>query len=89
MSNKIIILTGPTASGKTSASIAIAKKYNTEIICADSRIIYKDLDIVSAKPTIEEQNGIKHHLIDILEPTQNFSAGDFVQYSKKNNRKHF
>ena len=83
MDKKIIILTGPTASGKTNASIALAKKYNTEIIFADSIIIYKDLDIVSAKPTIKEQDGIKHHLIDILEPTQNFSAGDFVLLSKK------
>ncbi|MBQ2983780.1 MAG: tRNA (adenosine(37)-N6)-dimethylallyltransferase MiaA [Candidatus Gastranaerophilales bacterium] len=75
---KIIVLTGATASGKTTTAIKLAKKLKTSIICADSRIIYKDLDIVSAKPTLEEQSGIKHHLIDIISPEIEFSAGDFV-----------
>ena len=83
MRKKIIILTGPTASGKTKISINLAKKINAQIICADSRIVYKDFDIVSAKPTKEEQEGIKHHLIDILDPTQDFSAGDFVVLAKE------
>ena len=61
----------------------MAKKINAEIICADSRIVYKDLDIVSAKPTLEEQDGVIHHLIDILEPTKDFSAGDFVQLANE------
>lgn len=76
-------MTGATASGKTKISINLAKNYNAEIICADSRIVYKNLDIVSAKPTIDEQDGIVHHLIDILEPTQEFSAGDFVTLAKE------
>ena len=72
-----------TASGKTSASIQLAKKINAQIICADSRIVYKDLDIVSAKPTKEEQDGIIHHLIDIVSPNEDFSAGDFVNLAKE------
>ena len=83
MGKKIIVITGATASGKTKISINLAKNYNAEIICADSRIVYKNLDIVSAKPTLEEQDGIIHHLIDILEPTKEFSAGDFVTLAKE------
>ena len=83
MNKEIIVLSGPTASGKTKISINLAKKINAEIICADSRIIYKDLDIVSAKPTDDEKQGIVHHLIDIMEPTKEFSAGDFVLCAKE------
>ena len=83
MNKKIIVITGATASGKTKISINLAKKLNAEIICADSRIVYKNLDIVSAKPTSEEQDGIVHHLIDILEPTTEFSAGDFATLAKE------
>lgn len=83
MEKKIIVLTGATASGKTKISINLAKKINAEIICADSRIVYKNLDIVSAKPTLDEQDGVIHHLIDILEPTIEFSAGDFVNLAKE------
>ena len=83
MENTILVITGPTASGKTKATIALAKKTNAEIICADSRIIYKGFDIVSAKPSKIEQQGVVHHLIDIIEPTENFSAGDFVKLAKE------
>ncbi|MBR2068493.1 MAG: tRNA (adenosine(37)-N6)-dimethylallyltransferase MiaA [Candidatus Gastranaerophilales bacterium] len=83
MKRKIIVLTGATASGKTKLSIALAKKLNAQIICADSRIVYKNLDIVSAKPDEKEKEGIVHHLIDILEPEKEFSAGDFVSEAKK------
>lgn len=64
-------------------AISLAKKINCDIICADSRIVYKNLDIVSAKPTKKEQEGVVHHLIDILEPTREFSAGDFTFLAKK------
>ena len=63
-------------------SIQLAQKINSSIICADSRIVYKDLDIVSAKPTPDEQQGVVHHLIDIKTPNEDFSAGDFVQLSE-------
>ena len=83
MKKRIIVLTGATASGKTKISINLAKKINAEIICADSRIVYKNLDIVSAKPTFDERGGVIHHLIDIIEPNVEFSAGDFVELAKK------
>ncbi len=81
--DKIIVITGPTASGKTALAIRLAKKINAEIICADSRIVYKGLDIVSAKPDLDEREGIIHHLIDIKEPSgEPYSAGDFANDAK-------
>ncbi len=77
------MITGPTASGKTSLAIKLAKKIGAEIICADSRIVYKNLDIVSAKPDKKEQDGVVHHLIDIKEPVgEPYSAGDFANDAK-------
>ncbi|AFJ43736.1 tRNA (adenosine(37)-N6)-dimethylallyltransferase MiaA [Francisella orientalis] len=77
--NKIIYgLAGPTASGKTSLSISIANKINAEIISVDSSLVYKGMNIGTAKPTLDEQGGIKHHLIDIIEPTESFSVADFI-----------
>ncbi len=81
--DKIIVITGPTASGKTALAIKLAKKINAEIICADSRIVYKGLDIVSAKPDLDERDGIEHYLIDIKEPFgEPYSAGDFALDAK-------
>ena len=77
--DKLLVIVGPTASGKTSLAIDIAKKYDGEIICADSRTIYKGMDIGTAKPSKAEREGIKHYLLDILEPGQKFSAADFKQ----------
>lgn len=73
----ILILTGPTAVGKTKLSIELAKKLNAEIISADSMQIYKYMDIGSAKVTEEEMEGIPHHLIDIIEPDVLFSVSEF------------
>jgi len=83
MNKKILVLTGPTGSGKTKAAITLAKKTNAAIICADSRIVYKDFDIVSAKPTLAEREGVEHYLIDIINPDLEFSAGDFVSRARK------
>ena len=77
------MITGATSSGKTTLAIELAKKIDAEIICADSRSVYKNLDIVSAKPKKEEMQGVRHHLLDILEPTLEFSAGDFVKYAQE------
>jgi tRNA dimethylallyltransferase len=77
MKDKLLVIVGPTASGKTSLAIEVAKKYNGEIICADSRTIYKGLDIGTAKPSKAEQQEITHHLLDIIEPGEVFSAADF------------
>ncbi|MFC4891801.1 tRNA (adenosine(37)-N6)-dimethylallyltransferase MiaA [Pseudofrancisella aestuarii] len=78
MSNLIYGIAGPTASGKTSLSISIAKKINAEIISVDSSLVYKRMDIGTAKPSLDEREGVKHHLIDIIEPWQNFSVADFI-----------
>lgn len=84
MSNKYLIsIMGPTASGKTSLSLELAKSYQTEIISADSRQFYKGMDIGTAKPTIKEMEGIKHHFIDVLEPNETYSAGQFEKDALK------
>lgn len=74
---KVIVITGPTAVGKTKCSIEIARKLKTDIINADAYQIYKKMDIGTAKPNIDEQSLVKHHLIDIVEPTCCFSVADY------------
>lgn len=76
---RLIVIVGPTAVGKTQVSIDLAKKLNTEIISGDSMLVYRSLNIGTAKPTPAEQQGIPHHLIDILEATEPFSVVDFQQ----------
>lgn len=83
MSEKAIVVVGPTASGKTSLGIHIAKKYNGEVISADSMQIYKEMSVSTAKPTIEEMDGIKHHLIDFLGVTETYSVSDYCRDAKK------
>jgi len=74
---KVIVIGGPTATGKTALSIELAKQVNGEIISADSMLIYKGMDIGTAKPTIEEREGIAHYMIDVIEPNQRFSVADY------------
>lgn len=80
---KILVIVGPTAVGKTSLSIKLAKKFNGEIISGDSMQIYKDLDIGTAKITEEEKEGIPHHLIDLKEIEENYSVADFQKEASK------
>ena len=75
--DKVIIITGPTAVGKTKCSLSIAERLKTEIINGDAYQIYKGMDIGTAKPTKEELSKIKHHLMDYLDPLENFSAKDY------------
>ncbi len=75
----LVVIVGPTASGKTALGIELAKRFNGEIICADSRTIYKGMDIGTAKPTKAEQDGIPHHLLSIIEPNERYSAAQFKQ----------
>lgn len=77
--NKVLVICGATASGKTKLAVDCALKLNTEIISADSQLVYKGLDIGTAKPTEEEMRGVKHHLIDVAEPYENFSVGDYAE----------
>ena len=74
---KVIVICGPTASGKTALSIELAKRVNGEIISADSMQIYKDMNIGTAKPTEDEMQGIKHYLIDFLSPDERYSVAEF------------
>ena len=80
---KVIVIVGPTASGKTALSIELAKKINGEIVSCDSMQIYKDMNIGSAKPTTEEMQGIKHYLIDEVEPTQRFSVAEYKKRAEQ------
>ncbi|MBO4989033.1 MAG: tRNA (adenosine(37)-N6)-dimethylallyltransferase MiaA [Clostridia bacterium] len=77
MMKKVIVVCGPTASGKTALAIGLAKKLNTEIVSADALLVYKGLNIGTAKPTEEEKEGVVHHLIDVVEPTEAFSVSDY------------
>lgn len=77
----LIVIVGPTASGKTSLAIELAQRCDGEIICADSRTIYKGMDIGTAKPTKEEQSLVPHWGLDLVEPGEYYSAADFKKYA--------
>lgn len=79
----LIVIVGETASGKTAVSIELAQKIQGEIICADSKTIYKGMDIGTAKPTKDEMNGIPHYCLDLVEPDQSFTVVDFQLIAKK------
>ena len=83
MKPKVIVIAGPTASGKTKLAIELAKKINGEIISSDSMQIYKDMNIGTAKVTKQEMEGIKHYLIDIVSPDQRYSVSNFKKDSEK------
>lgn len=80
---KVLVIVGPTAVGKTALSVELAKKFNGEIISGDSLQIYKKLDIGTAKISTSEMRGIPHHLIDVIEPTDNYSVADFQKAGRK------
>ena len=74
---KVLVICGATASGKTSLSVACAKQFNGEVISADSMLVYQGMDIGTAKPSVEERQGIPHHMIDVSSPKDNFSVSDY------------
>ena len=80
---KVIVICGPTASGKTALSIQLAKKIDGEIVSCDSMQIYKEMNIGTAKPTLEEMQGIKHYMIDTISPEQRYSVADYKKDAKK------
>ncbi len=81
--SKVIVICGPTASGKTALSIELAKRINGEVVSADSMQIYKDMDIGSAKVTKEEMQGIKHYLVDCVSPDERYSVANYKLDAKK------
>ena len=74
---KALVVCGATATGKTSLAVSLAKKLNTEIVSADSMLVYQGLDVGTAKPTLKEREGVKHHLIDVVSPFESFSVSDY------------
>ena len=79
----LLVVCGPTASGKTAAAVELAKRYNGEVVSADSMQIYKGLSIATAKPDEMEMQGIPHHLIDFLPPDKPFSVADYVKLANE------
>jgi tRNA dimethylallyltransferase len=73
----LVVILGPTASGKTNLALELADRLHGEIICADSRTVYKGMDVGTAKPSTEEQTRVRHHVLDLIEPGQPFSVADF------------
>ena len=79
---RYLALAGPTASGKTAAALAIAREYAVEIVSVDSALVYRGMDIGTAKPSPAELSSVPHHLIDIRDPLQPFSAAEFASQAR-------
>jgi len=79
VAGKIVIVAGPTATGKTGAAISLAKKHGAEVVSADSMQVYRGLDIGTAKPDLEERQGIPHHLIDVADPDEPFDTERYIR----------
>ena len=80
--NQVIVIAGPTASGKTGLSVEVAKQLHTEIVSADSMQIYQGMDVGTAKVTADEMCGIPHHMIDIVSPMENYNVSRYVEDAK-------
>lgn len=81
--DKLIVVLGPTAVGKTALAIALAKRFRTEVISGDSMLVYRHMDIGTAKPDANEQDGVVHHLIDIIEPSESFDVTAFLEAARR------
>lgn len=79
----LIVIVGPTASGKTALAVELAKQHRGEIICADSRTVYKSMDIGTAKPSLEDQANVRHWGLDLVEPGERFTVADFKRYAEQ------
>lgn len=79
--HKHLLLCGPTASGKSTLALALAEKLSWDICCLDAFQVYRGLDIGTAKPTLEDQSRVRHHLLDLVDPTDSFSVGDYLKHA--------
>jgi tRNA dimethylallyltransferase len=79
---KVLIIVGPTSSGKSALAVELARKFNGEVVSADSRQVYRGLDIGTGKITRREMRGVPHHLLDVASPKCIFTAHDFVQQGR-------
>ena len=79
MSGKVLTIAGPTASGKTRLAVELAQRFGGEVVSCDSMQIYRQMDIGTAKPTAEEMGGVPHHMLDVAEPEENYSAARYVE----------
>ncbi|HXT86537.1 MAG TPA: tRNA (adenosine(37)-N6)-dimethylallyltransferase MiaA, partial [Verrucomicrobiae bacterium] len=79
---KLVAILGPTASGKSALAVALAEKLNGEVVCCDSTQVYRHFDIGTGKASAVEQKGIRHHLMDLVEPEQVFTAGDYRRVAR-------
>lgn len=82
MKERVVVILGPTATGKSHCAIEVAKRFNGEIISGDSMLVYKEMNIGTAKPTADELQAVPHHLVDILPPDASFNVVDFVEQAK-------
>lgn len=80
---KILVLVGPTAVGKTELSLRLAEELQAEIISADSMQVYRGMDIGTAKPSTEERSRVTHHLLDVVEPDETFNVADYINLAEK------
>ncbi len=80
--DRLIVIAGPTASGKTALSIELAERFNGEIICADSRTVYRGMDIGTAKPTAEQRARVRHHLLDVADPDKRYTVSMFQEQAR-------
>ena len=81
--SKVIAIAAPTATGKSKLAVELAHKYDGEVVSADSRLVYKGFEIAVAKPTLEEREGIPHHVIDVVEPEINYTVPNFYDDATK------
>ena len=79
IAQKIVVIAGPTGSGKSEVAISLAEEFNGELICSDSMQVYRKMDVGTAKPSLQEQNLIPHHQLDLINPDENYSAGQYAR----------
>ena len=79
IAQKILVVAGPTGSGKSEMANSLAEEFNGELICSDSMQVYRQMDVGTAKPSLQEQNLIPHHQLDLINPDENYSAGQYAR----------